>query len=266
MTYPESVPELASAVVDTRVDPTVTRIGVVAAVVEADNITVRISGSDVLVQAAYLFPQYLPLLGDRVVVQRQGAAWFVLGTLSGPINTTLLNPSFELNAAGVAPDNWTLQIISSGAGVPSFLTYAGAAVSGSRSADFGVDSVVAGTSEANAYSTPVPAMPESKWTAACYVQVSTEPSQNDFSDIDLYVQFLDASSTLVSETLVTFQSFSVDQILPYYLRLSTNLIPAGYVLCPPSASQVRLRIHARWGLPANSFFSFFIDYVILRQV
>jgi hypothetical protein len=260
------VPDLSGAVVDTRVDPTVTRIGVVAAVVEADNITVRISGSDVLVQAAYLFPQYKPLLGDRVVVQRQGAAWFVLGTLSGPINTALLNPSFELNPVGVAPSDWTLQVISSGAGVPSALTYAGFSLSGSRSVDFGVDSVLAGSSEANLYSAAVPATSESKWTAAFYVSVFTEPSQNDFSDLDLYIQFLDASSVLVAETDVALGSYSVDQILPDYFRLSTNLIPAGYVTCPPGASQVRVRIRGRWQLPANSFFSFFIDYVILRQV
>lgn len=266
MTHPESVPELSTAVVDTTVDPTVTRIGVVAAVVEADNITVRISGSNVLVPAAYLFPQYLPLLGDRVVVQRQGAAWWVLGTLSGPINTTLFNPSFELNAPGIAPDGWTLQVISSGAGVPTALTYDGFAISGSRSVDFGVDSVVAGSSEANLYSTPVPATPESKWTAAFYVSVFTEPSQNDFSDLDLYIQFLDASSTLVSETDVALGSYSVDQILPDYFRLDTTTIPVGYVICPPTASQARVRIRGRWQLPANSFFSFFIDYVILRQV
>lgn len=266
MTYPESVPELSGAIVDTTVDPTVTRIGVVAGVVEADNITVRISGSDVLVQAAYLFPQYKPLLGDRVVVQRQGAAWFVLGTLSGPINTTLFNPSFELNPAGIAPDGWTLQVISSGAGVPTALTYAGFAISGSRSVDFGVDSVTAGSSEANLYSTPVPAMPESRWTAAFYVSVFTEPSPNDFSDLDLYIQFLDASSTLVTETDVSLGSYSVDQILPDYFRLSTNLVPAGYVTCPPTASQARMRIRGRWQLPATSFFSFFIDYCVLRQV
>lgn len=266
MTYPEAVPELSSAVVDTTVQPTVTRIGVVAAVVEADIITVRISGSNVLVPAAYLFPQYQPLLGDRVVVQRQGAAWFVLGTLSGPINTLILNPSFELNPPGVSPDNWSLQTIAVGAGPPTLLTYLGGEVSGSRSADFGVDSVVAGNSEANMFSASIPAPPESKWTAALYVSVFTEPSQNDFSDLDLYIQFVDASNTLVSETLVSFQSFSVDQIVPFYLRLNTNLIPAGYVLCPAGATNVRLRIHAFWGLPANSFFSFFIDYVILRQV
>lgn len=266
MTYPEAIPELSNAVVDTSVESTVTRIGVVAAVVESDSITVRISGSDVLVPAAYLFPQYQPLLGDRVVVQRQGAAWFVLGTLSGPINTTLFNPSFELNPAGVAPDGWSLQTISVGAGPPTLLVYAGGEVSGSRSADFGVDSVAAGVSEANIFSTPVPAVPESRWTAAFYVQVSTEPSQNDFSDLDLYIQFLDASNTLISETLVRATSYSVDVIVPFYFRLDTGLVPAGYVLCPPTASQARMRVHARWGLPASSFFSYFLDYMILRQV
>lgn len=266
MTYPEAIPELSNAVVDTRVESTVTRIGVVAAVVETDSITVRISGSSVLVPAAYLFPQYQPLLGDRVVVQRQGAAWWVVGTLSGPINTALLNPSFELNPVGVAPDNWSIQVISSGAGVPTLLTSANLPLAGSKSADFGTDSVGPGTSEAYALSSPVPAMPESKWTAACFISVFTQPSLLDFSDSYLYIQFLDASSTLVSETQVAFLSFSVDQLLPVYLRLNTNLIPAGYVSCPPTASQARLKVRGIFRLPAASFISFFLDYMILRQV
>jgi hypothetical protein len=266
MTYPESVPELSNAVVDTAVEPTVTRIGVVASIVESDNITVRISGSNVLVQASYLFPQYQPLAGDRVVVQRQGAAWWVLGTLSGPINTAIPNPSFELNPVGVAPSSWTLQVISSGAGVPTFLVSNGFAIAGLRTADLGVDSVLAGSSEANVFSTPVPAAPESKWTAGMFVNVLTEPSQNDFSDLDLYIQFLDASSTLVTEFLVQFSSYSVDQITLDYFRLSPRLFPGGFVTCPPAASQVRMRVRARWQLPANSFFTFYLDYMILRQV
>lgn len=266
MTFPEAVPDLSNAVVDTAVDATVTRIGVVAAVVEADSITVRISGSDVLVPAAYLFPQYLPLLGDRVVVQRQGAAWFVLGTLSGPINTALPNPSFENNGIAVAPDDWTLQVLAVGAGVPTLLVSADFPVAGSKSADFGVDSVGGGTSQANVFSASVPATPESRWTAGFYVSVYTEPNPNDFSNIDLYIQFLDASSVLVSETLVEARSYSVDQVIPDYYRLNLAMIPAGYVACPPAASRVRLRIFADFLLSANSFFSFFLDYMILRQV
>lgn len=266
MTHPESVPELSTAVVDTSVSPTVTRIGVVAAVVENDNINVRISGSDVLIEAAYLFPAYLPLLGDRVVVQRQDAAWFVLGTLSGPINTAIPNPSFELNPAGVAPDNWTIQVISSVAGVPTLLVSNNFGISGTHSADFGTDSIVAGTSEANVFSAPVPASPESRWTAATYVNVFTNPSFPDFSDLQLYIQFLDASSTLVTETLVASGSYSVDQIVPDYFRLNLGLVPAGFVICPPSASQARMRLRGIFRLPATSFFSFFLDYMILRQV
>lgn len=88
--------------------PVVMRIGVVTDIVEADNITVQISGSPVLVTASYLWPQYQPVPGDRVVVYRQDSQWFVVGTMSGPNNTALLNPGFELGNVGSAPTNWTV--------------------------------------------------------------------------------------------------------------------------------------------------------------
>lgn len=265
MTSPESVPQLSTSVVDTTVDPTVTRIGVVTAVVESDNITVAISGSGVLIQAAYLFPQYLPLLGDRVVVQRQGAAWFVLGTLSGPINTTLLNPSFEEGIVGALPDFWTIQVISSVAGVPTLTIATGGQVSGARSADFGTDSVGAGTSEAYALSTPVAAAAGSRWTAALYFKAFA-PGMPNFSSLELYIQFLDGAQALISETLVTFADVAVDQLTAVYLRLSTTLIPAGAVVAPAGTGFVRLKVRGIFRLPAASFVSFFLDYMILRQV
>ena len=100
--------------------PVVMRIGVVADIVEADNITVRISGSPVLVRASYLFPSYEPLLGDRVVVYRQDGQWFVLGTMSGPINSAAPNASFEEGTlgGGIPPTSWSVTVISSVAGTP----------------------------------------------------------------------------------------------------------------------------------------------------
>src|SRR5574341_1523405 len=266
MTQPAAIPELSTAVVDTSVSPTVTRIGVVKAVQEATDITVAISGSDVLVQAAYLFPTYQPLLGDRVVVQRQGAAWFVLGTLSGPINTALANPSFEEGAVGATPPSWSLNVISTGAGTPTFLTSNNFGIQGPRTADFGTDSVTAGESQADVFSAAVACPQDSKWTAALYLTIYTEPSLNDFSDIELWIQFLDSASTVISQTMVATQSWSVDQILPYYFRLDTDIIPARYVSAPLGAAFVRMKIHGRFGLAATSFFSFFLDYMILRQV
>lgn len=265
MTSPDSVPQLSTSVVDNVVDSTVTRIGVVTTVVESDSITVAISGSGVLIQAAYLFPQYEPLLGDRVVVQRQGAAWFVLGTLSGPINTTLLNPSFEIGIVGTLPDSWTIQVISSVAGVPTLTIANGGGVSGSKSADFGTDSVGAGTSEAYALSTPVGTAENTRWTAALYFKAFL-PGPPNFSTLELFIQFLDASQVLISETMVAFADVAVDQLEPVYLRLNTNLIPAGAVVAPVGTGFVRMKVRGIFRLPAASFASFFLDYMILRQV
>lgn len=265
MTHPEAIPQLSTAVVDTTVDSTVTRIGVVTMVVESDSITVAISGSGVLIQAAYLFPQYQPLLGDRVVVQRQGAAWFVLGTLSGPINTTLLNPSFEEGIVGALPDFWTIQVISSVAGVPTLTIANGGGVSGSKSADFGTDSVVAGTSEAYALSTPVAAAAGSKWTAGLYFKAFM-PGPPNFSSLELFIQFLDPAQVLVAETMVAFADVAVDQLVPVYMRLNTNLVPAGAVVAPAGTGFARMKVRGIFRLPATSSASFFLDYMILRQV
>jgi hypothetical protein len=266
MTQPEAVPQLSDAVVDTTVDSTVTRIGVVSAVVETDNITVAISGSSVLIQAAYLFPQYQPLLGDRVVVQRQGAAWFVLGTLSGPINTLLLNPSFEEGVLGATPPNWSISVVSSGAGTPTLTKVLGGEVAGSHSADFGTDSVATGGSEANVFSDPVACAPGSRWTAALFVSTLTNPAPADFSILDLYIRFLDSGGAFISEFLVEGTSFSVDIVQPIYFRLSPATIAAGYVVAPVNAAFVQMRLRGRFFLTGVSFFSFFLDYMILRQV
>ena len=50
--------DLPAAIADVPESPVMARIGVVSEIVESDNITVTISGSNVLVRASYLFPQY----------------------------------------------------------------------------------------------------------------------------------------------------------------------------------------------------------------
>lgn len=89
-------------------DATVLRVGRVTRF-DAARIVVELSGSNALVDAAYLFGQYNPALGDIVVVLKSGASWVVLGTLSGnPSDNVVLNPSFEEGILGDVPTNWTL--------------------------------------------------------------------------------------------------------------------------------------------------------------
>lgn len=102
-----SLLDLPGAIQNVPISPVVMRIGIVTDIIEADTITVQISGSDVLVPAAYQFPQYLPVVGDRVVVYKQDAQWFAISGMSGIVNSQIENPSFEIGTEGAVPDGWT---------------------------------------------------------------------------------------------------------------------------------------------------------------
>lgn len=264
---------LPNAVQGVEESPVIMRVGTVVDIVESDNITVAISGSPVLVTASYLFPQYLPILGDRVVVLHQNAQWFVQGTMSGPINSVVPNASFEDGVVGALPTNWTLTITSSAAGVPTFTKVPSVqdGMTGNYMADFGVDSNAGGgLSEAEALSTPVPAIPGSRWTAAYYLTKAyidnnsvTFASGGQVSFLDLYIQFLDGGGALVSETMVNTISLNTDSPARLYRRPGTT---TPFVTAPVGTVQVRLRLSADFFMTPLSFTSFFVDYMILRQV
>jgi hypothetical protein len=267
-----ATPTVGQAVTDLNESPAVQRIGVVTNIVEADNITVRISGSPVLVPASYLFPQYQPVLGDRVALIKQDAQWLVLGTLAGPINTLVLNPSFELGTLGATPTDWSLTVTSSGGGVPTFtkVPIGNFGISGLFSADFGVDSTVAGNSTADAFSNRVPASEGTLWTAAIWLEAAfidndatTFSNNGGFSFLDLSIQFLDGAGLVVSDVLVVSAGFSIDLTSPRYMRPAPGV---GAIAAPPSTVTARLRLHADFTMSANSFTSFFLDYAILRQL
>jgi hypothetical protein len=262
---------LPGAIVDSRESPCVMRIGVVTQIIEGSQITVKISGSDVLVDCSYLFFQYFPLLGDRVIILKQDSQWACLGQLSGAIgsNTPLPNSSFEDGAIATIPTGWTINVISSVAGVPSFLVASPSSVniSGMQIADFGVDSVVAGQSIADVFSPIVPASPDTAWTAAYYLtRIFVDSIPPDFSDLEMWIQFLDPGSTVISEYMVNAFSISADSLAPVYRRINLNDFPAGKVTAPAGTVAARIRFRGTFNLPATSFVSFFIDNVILRQV
>lgn len=260
------------AVVASQESPTVMRIGVVTEIIEGSQITIRISGSEVLVDCSYLFGIYYPLLGDRVVVFKQDSQWFCIGTMSGAIdsNNPLFNSSFEAGTVAVIPDGWTLTVVTSGGGVPTFLVSGSLIpenVSGKQMVEFGTTSVGAGSSTADAYSTSIPTTVGTKWTGAYYlpaVMMNTVPPL--FSQLKMYIQFLDNTATLITEFEIN--SFTVASYLlgPIYRRLSLSAFPQGYVVAPSLTASVRVRFRGFFDLQATSFVSFFIDNVILRQV
>lgn len=271
MTSP-AAPTVGQAVSDLNESPAVMRIGVVTSIVEADNITVRISGSPVLVRASYLFPQYLPILGDRVTVIKQDAQWFVLGTMSGPINSLVVNPSFEEGAIGDLPPGWSITVTSSGGGVPTFTAVpAGSnAISGIQSADFGVDSTVAGNSTADVRSSSIVATPGSLWTAAIWVEgafidndVFTFANNGGFSEIVISLVFIDNVGAVLATTLVNSLGLSIDLTNPRYIRPAPGI---GAIPAPDDTAAVYMLIHGDFTMSANSFTSFFLDYAIVRMV
>lgn len=104
---PMALPDLPHTIVDTTVEPTVMRIGVVTGYLDG-SLTVAISGSDVLVDASYMRGITLPAMGEKVVVLRQASQWVVLGALSPrPAENPVLNASFEDDPVGAGlPSSW----------------------------------------------------------------------------------------------------------------------------------------------------------------
>jgi hypothetical protein len=260
---------LPGAVVAQQESSTVLRIGVVAAIIEGSQITVRISGSEVLLDCSYLFYQYFPLLGDRVIVLKQDSQWICLGQMSGPIgsNNLLFNPSFELGTIGALPSGWTITPGLVGAGVPTFTAAGGLNISGVQTADFGTDSVGAGVSSADVFSAPVSAVPGSKWTGGYFLmQAFVGSIYPMFHDLDMHIQFLDGAGALIIDHEINHLSVGADVAGTLYRRLSLTAFPDGFVVAPAGTSSVRVRFVGIFELPAASFVSFFIDNVILRQV
>lgn len=249
----------------------VVRVGQVAIVQSADVITVRISGSDVLVPASYLFPAYEPLLGDYVMIIKQDAQWFVMGTMSGPINSMLANPTFEEGTIGTVPPDWSITVTSSGAGVPTFTTEQNvvSSLSGLNSAKFECQNggAGAGNSTADVYSAAVSADDGQQWTAAYYLMASFMTGSTNLAILETYIQFLDGTGTLISETLVNSLFLTKGYVgAPFYRRLSLTLLPSGSVASPPNTSFARLRLNGDFTLQGFEFANFFIDYMILRRV
>ena len=249
--------------------PLVCRIGVVTNIVEADNITVRISGSNVLVQASYLFPAYQPLLGDRVYVTRQDSQWFVLGTMSGPINSAILNPSFEEGVIDATPTNWTLSVVSSAGGVPVFTQRPSGDIAGRRIARFSVVSAAAGTSIADVFSSRAAARPGQRWVHAFYMTYTYVNINNLFvvqsgnTTLETFIQFLDIDGTLLAETSTGFLYLGSNVIQEVYNR---TLTVGGdfFVTAPPETAYARLRLRGTFPMNANSATDIGLDYMVLR--
>ena len=262
--------DLPAAIQGVEESPVVMRIGVVTNLVESDNITVRISGSNVLVQASYLFPAYQPILGDRVVVYRQDSQWLVAGTMSGPINTAILNPSFEEGVPGALPSDWTFTVVSSAGGVPTFTKVLSGDIAGQWIGRVVNSSGgVAGTSTADLFSSRAAASPGQRWAHGFYMTHAyinfnaANVPQGGNTTVETFIQFLDIDGNLLVETSVGFLTLMTNVLNEIYNRTLTTT-GGFFVTAPPETAFARLRIRFTLVMNANSATAIGLDYMVLR--
>lgn len=268
--------DLPMAVQSVEESPVVARIGVVVDFVEADNITVRISGSPSLVNASFAFPWYEPVLGDRVYVIRQDSQWFVLGTMSGPINSLAPNASFELGTlgGGTPPTDWTVNNISTPAGavagMEKSLPPASVGQRGLFVAAFGCATAgTAGTAVFDAFSTPVAAAEGQSWIAAITIlearidqSFATSISGGGLTSGTLFVDFRDAGGVTLTSTQMSNIVWTADDKSTHLLRPAPGIVANA----PINTAFAVFRMRWSLGMHINSNTQVFADDAILRRI
>lgn len=259
------------AIVAAQESSTVMRIGVVAQIIEATNITVRISGSEVLITAAFLFPQYAPVLGDRVVVLKQDSQWLCIGLMSGEINTVALNPDFESGALNVPPPNWTFTVTSSGAGTPVIDTNPGG-VDGDQCASVELSATAVATSTAELRSDLVVTDPDVLWTTSLFVRGEYSNAASGqiaiMASFEWYNAALGVIGTSIAGSAVidhTDNNFELIRAFPISQLLALGLpVPAS----PPGSAFMRLLLDFTWSplVAGLAAYNVKIDRIVLRPV
>lgn len=266
-------PTVPEAVAEEGESPTILRTGIVTALVESDNITVKVSGSDVLVRASYLFPQYQPVLGDIVVIAKQDAQWFVLGTQSGPITSAvsaISNPSFEDGATGSTPTGWSITSVSAAGGTITFTqqpgSYIGQPISGVSVGQIEYTSNgAAANSQSNIFSPFADADPGERWAFAFWIAGGIV-SSNTLVFITTFFQWYDSSSTLISEDAAQTVSLLDAGLTPVLVRPAVS-DPSFAAPLTTAFVRVRINVQVAMTVPSGGSISdVFIDHVLLRKV
>lgn len=255
-------PDLADATAAQQESPAILRTGVVADIVEADNITVKVSGSNVLVQAAYTFPQYMPLLGDLVVIAKQDAQWFVLGTQSGPNISNAANSSFELGAGTGDPTSWTSVNDTVTAGAPTTNhTLNTFALDGNGFTTVQLLPTGLGAAVTRLVSSRVPADPGTRWAAAAFTWI-TEAGSNTAVQAEVLVRFLDSGGATLSLNTLSIMRANSRQAWWNYNRLIFD----SSVTAPADTAFVTLELLSRFSVTtaATQAGIVFWDRAILR--
>lgn len=262
MTMPEQLQQsLPGQISQEGESPVVARVGRVVDIVESDNITVEISGSPTLIQASYLFPAYQPMLGDLVYVTKQDAQWFVMGTMSGALNTAAENPSFEIGTT--TPSNWTVSTVDGGAGVGTFTKSLVTPLVGMFSGSVDLTPSGVGTSEMTLLSSLVPTSVNSRWTGGVYLRVFDLVGPNT-ALIFIGVRWFNAAA--VSIGLAQLMAVANFSSTTGYMLLRPDSASES-VLAPVGTEFAALEIQILMTVAdASTLYSLKFDYAILRQI
>jgi hypothetical protein len=264
MTMPQPVAlDLPGAIVQSQEPALSYRIGVVTNIVESNNITVAISGSSVLVTASYLFPQYQPMLGDRVYVVKQDSQWFILGAMSGQVNSELNNPSFEEGTIGAVPSSWAFTNSSILAGTPTFQKQTSTdPLSGSHVGRIVLNPIANNVSSSLVASALIPARPGQIWSGGAYLRWVELTGPNEVqvgTQVNFYNNALVSIGTALLLVVRSFTSTTDWVLLKPDAAFPSAIAPAG-------TAWVSLEIGFIFNV-ANFNFSYFgeLDYAILRH-
>lgn len=254
-------------------DAAVVRIGRVTHY-DAANITVAISGSDTLINAAYLLNQYQPVLGDVVVVLKSGASWVVLGALSGiPSDNVVKSPSFEDGVVGSVPTNWTVYH-QSGTDTAVVTTQKSSSVGfdidGSRVMRVQLNPTIAafGNSVDYVTSASIPVTPNETWAASAFAIATTATltfwSVSAAVVLTWYASMGDAyPSTSAADSFVTDANMTGG---PHWIRLRGLGGSSRGIIVPSTARAMRVALRSViFGDPSNEV-DLYWDRVVASKI
>lgn len=265
MTMPLQVAlELPGAIVENTPPSLGYRTGIVTNIVESNNVDVAISGSTVLITASYLFPQYQPMLGDRVYVVKQDGQWFILGTMSGQVNSLAANPSFEDGPVGGTPTNWTITNGSVLAGVPtSTKQLSTSPLSGSYVLRMLLFPTAINSSDTLVASALLPAAAGQVWTGGVYVRFFDHTGPNQVFMSTALRFYNSALVSIGSVPLVAVQSFT--STTDWYLLRPDATSLSG--IAPAGTAWVQLEIGALYIIGNTNYdVQIELDYAMLRRI
>jgi hypothetical protein len=267
-TLPRAISEAVAQQPDTEM-----RIGRVVSY-NAAEITVSVSGSAILQNAAYLFGQYQPALGDNVVLMRMGNQWIAVGAQSGnPTDNQVQNFSFETLPLSTPPVNWTLYhdpVSSEPSDVDAATVPVGWELDGSSAVRFTQDNTAPGSTVDYLSSEPIEVIEGQRWTASAWVvgeSQSSGPCVRAQATLLLswHANATDSYPTFISTSTIAFTNVTFG--LPWvYLRAGGS--STGEV-APPAARYVRAVLFNN--MQHNSCvidlaYSVYWDRVITRQI